>query len=58
MMSLQGATLRPDDDANERIYGQKLPSKEIALHGAVPVPPAARTLTATLNQHSPKNLSK
>src|ERR1700735_2493388 len=57
-ISLEGSTLRPDNDSNERIYGQKLPSKEIALHGAVPVPPAARTLTATLNQHSPKNLSK
>jgi len=57
-ISLEGSTLRPDDDANERIYGQKLPSKDIALHGAVPVPPAARPLTATLNQHSPKNLSK
>ncbi len=57
-ISLEGSTLRPDDDANERIYGKKLPSKEIALHGAVPVPPAARLLTSTLNQHSPKNLSK
>jgi lipid-binding SYLF domain-containing protein len=57
-ISLEGSTLRPDDDANERIYGKKLPSKDIALHGAVPVPPAARLLTATLNQHSPKNLSK
>jgi SH3 domain-containing YSC84-like protein 1 len=57
-ISLEGSTLRPDDDANERIYGKKLPSKEIALHGAVPIPPAARLLTSTLNQHSPKNLSK
>ncbi len=57
-ISLEGSTLRPDDDANERIYGKKLPSKDIALHGAVPVPPAARSLTATLNQHTPKNLSK
>ena len=57
-ISLEGSTLRPDDDANERIYGKRLPSKEIALHGAVPVPPAAKLLTATLNQHSPKNLSK
>jgi len=57
-ISLEGSTLRPDDDANERIYGKKIPSKEIVLHGAVPVPPAARSLTATLNQHSPKNLSK
>jgi len=57
-ISLEGSTLRPDDDANERVYGRKLTSKEIALHGAVPVPAAARLLTATLNQHSPKNLSK
>ena len=57
-ISLEGSTLRPDDDANERIYGRKIGSKEIALHGAVPVPEAARSMTATLNQRSPKNLSK
>jgi lipid-binding SYLF domain-containing protein len=56
-ISLEGSTLRPDEDANERIYGKKLPSKDIALHGAVPVPPAAKLLTSTLNQRSPKNLS-
>ena len=57
-ISLEGSTLRPDEDANERIYGKKIPSKDIALHGVVPVPPAARLLTSTLNQRSPKNLSK
>ena len=57
-ISLTGSTLRPDNDANERIYGKKLPAKEIALHGAVPVPKSADMLTATLNQRSPKNLSK
>jgi SH3 domain-containing YSC84-like protein 1 len=57
-ISLNGSTLRPDNDANERIYGKKLPAKEIALHGAVPIPPSARLLIQTLNQHSPKNLSK
>lgn len=56
-ISLEGSTLRPDDDANERIYGKKLPSKDIALHGAVPVPPSAKLLTSTLNQRSPKNRS-
>src|SRR5271163_3950774 len=55
-ISLEGSTLRPDNDSNERIYGKRMPSKDIALHGAVPVPPAARGLTASLNQHSPKNL--
>jgi lipid-binding SYLF domain-containing protein len=57
-ISLEGSTLRPDNDANERIYGKKLDAKEIALHGAVPVPPSAKLMTDTLNQRTPKNLSK
>ncbi|HXJ18479.1 MAG TPA: lipid-binding SYLF domain-containing protein [Candidatus Polarisedimenticolia bacterium] len=57
-ISLAGSTLRPDNDANERLYGKKIGAKDIALHGAVPVPSAARALIGTLNQHSPKNLSK
>jgi len=57
-ISLEGSTLRPDNDANERIYGRKIDAKDIALHGAVPVPPAAKLLISTLNHHSPKNLSK
>jgi SH3 domain-containing YSC84-like protein 1 len=56
-ISLEGSTLRPDNDANERIYGKRIPAKDIVLHGGVPIPAAARTLTATLNQHSPKNKS-
>ena len=57
-ISLEGSTLRPDNDANERIYGKKLDAKEIVLHGAVPVPPSAKLLILTLNQHSPKLVSK
>ena len=57
-ISLEGSTLRPDNDANERVYGKKMDAKEIALHGAVPIPGAARLLISTLNKHSPKNLSK
>jgi len=53
-VSLEGSTLRPDNDANERVYGKKISAKDIVLHDAVPIPAAARTLTATLNQHSPK----
>jgi SH3 domain-containing YSC84-like protein 1 len=56
-ISLEGSTLRPDNDANERIYGKRISAKDIALHGAVPIPPSAALLTATLNQRSPKNLS-
>ena len=57
-ISLEGSTLRPDNDGNETIYHQKLDAKEIALHNAVPVPPSAKLLIDTLTQHSPKNLSK
>lgn len=54
-ISLDGSTLRPDNDANERIYGKKIDAKDIVLHGAVPVPPSAKLLISTLNQHSPKH---
>jgi len=56
-ISLEGSTLRPDNDSNERIYGKAVDAKDVALHGAVPIPASARALINTLNQHSPKNLS-
>jgi lipid-binding SYLF domain-containing protein len=57
-ISLEGSTLRPDNDGNKKIYGKELEAKDIALHNAVPVPPAAKLLIDTLTTHSPKNLSK
>jgi lipid-binding SYLF domain-containing protein len=56
-ISLEGSTLRPDNDANRRIYGKDIDAKDVALHGAVPIPASARMLINVLNQHSPKNLS-
>ena len=57
-ISLNGATLHPDDEANQLLYGRRITGREIVLHGAAPVPPAATPLISVLNQHSPKNLSK
>jgi len=57
-ISLEGASLRPDNDANERVYGRKVTSKDVALHGAVPIPHSAKLLIEILNQHSPKNRAK
>lgn len=57
-VSLEGSTLRPDNDANEKLYRKNLEAKDIVLHNAVPVPPSAKLLIDTLTQHSPKNLSK
>jgi SH3 domain-containing YSC84-like protein 1 len=57
-ISLEGSTVRPDNDANERIYGKKLEAESIIFKGAVAVPPAAQKMVAYLNQKSPKNLSQ
>src|SRR6266403_1105125 len=56
-LSLEGSTVRPDNDANERIYGKKIEAESIVFKGAVAVPPAAQKMIAYLNQKSPKNLS-
>jgi lipid-binding SYLF domain-containing protein len=57
-VSLEGSTLRPDNEANEKIYGKKLPAKDIVLHRAVRAPASARQLLAVLNRKSPRNKSK
>jgi len=56
-VSLEGSTVRPDGDANERVYGKKLEAEDIIFRGAVAVPPPAQKLIAYLNRKSPRNLS-
>ncbi len=56
-ISLAGSSVRPDNDANARVYGKKVDAQSIVFKGAVAVPPAAQKLVAFLNQKSPKNLS-
>jgi lipid-binding SYLF domain-containing protein len=56
-ISLEGSTLRPDNDANAKLYGGEHPAKDIVLKGVVAPPPAAGKLLATLNHKSPKNSS-
>jgi lipid-binding SYLF domain-containing protein len=50
-IALQGATLRPDEDANKEMYGAKLTNKEI-LTGDVKRPAAAGPLNAALSKYS------
>ena len=57
-VSLEGSTLRPDNDANKNLYGKKIEAKEIVLNGAVKAPPSASTLISTLDKASPVNKSK
>src|SRR5579864_3656002 len=53
-ISLAGSSVRPDNDANARIYGRKVEAESIIFKGAVAVPPAAQKLISLLNQKSPK----
>ncbi len=56
-VSLEGSTLRPDNGANEKVYGKKVTATQIVREGAVPAPSAAQKLISLLNKHSPKNRS-
>ena len=57
-VSLEGSTLRPDDNATEDVYGQKFTAREIVLGGHVEVPESGRHLVAVLQKGSPHNESK
>src|SRR5436309_7862064 len=56
-ISLEGSTLRPDNGANEKLYGRSLTAKEILREGKVSAPTAAQQLDAELTKASPKNRS-
>lgn len=56
-ISLEGSTVRPDNGANEKLYGKKVEATDIVRKGAVAVPPSGQELVALLNKKSPKNLS-
>ena len=56
-ISLEGSTLRPDNSANESLYGKKVNATAIVREGVVPAPPAAQKMISLLQKKSPKNLS-
>src|ERR1700720_3205002 len=53
-VSLEGSTLRPDDDANRRLYGRDVTAERIITESKVEAPPAAHDLLATLQRASPR----
>ncbi|MGC2763998.1 MAG: lipid-binding SYLF domain-containing protein [Candidatus Acidiferrum sp.] len=52
-ISLEGSTLRPDNDANTKLYGKEVKADAIVLKDAVKPPPSARLLLRTLDKKSP-----
>jgi lipid-binding SYLF domain-containing protein len=57
-ISLEGSTLRPDNKANERIYGRKIKAKAILLGNRVAIPSSGRHLVHVLQANAPRNESK
>jgi lipid-binding SYLF domain-containing protein len=53
-VSLEGSTVRPDNDANRRIYGEKVSARDIVLRHETPTPPASQ-LIATLDARTPQH---
>jgi len=56
-IALEGSTVRPDNGANEKIYGRDVPAKQIVLSGSVAAPPSAKRLIATLDSKTPRHKS-
>jgi len=56
-ISLAGATVRPDNDANLRVYGKELSAREIVLGNAVKPTKASQRMISYLNRRTPTNTS-
>jgi SH3 domain-containing YSC84-like protein 1 len=54
-VSIDGATMRPDDDANKDMYGKEMSNRDI-VRGNVTSPPAAARLLAELNRYSSRRV--
>jgi lipid-binding SYLF domain-containing protein len=52
-VSLEGSTIRPDEEANRRLYGKDVSAATVITESRVEAPPAARGLIATLQKASP-----
>ena len=57
-MSLEGLTLRPDNNANKKVYGKNVSARSIVLENAVPAPASAEPLIAVLNQYGESPTAK
>jgi len=53
-VSLQGASIEPDNDANKKLYGKEIGIKEI-VNGSQEAPAAAKPLVSLLDQTSPSH---
>ncbi len=57
-VSLEGTSLRPDDDASAQVYGRKLTARSIVTGSGTRTPASGQTLVNALQRNSPRNESK
>jgi len=56
-ISLEGSSLRPDNDASADVYGRKITAREIVLGGKASVPESGQHLVRVLQKNAPHNES-
>ena len=54
-VSLDGATLNPDSDANQRLYGKAVSASEVVRTGNITATPAGTSLAELLDSRGPKH---
>jgi SH3 domain-containing YSC84-like protein 1 len=57
-ISLEGSTLRPDNDASADVYGRKITAREIVMGHKLAVPASGRHLVRVLQKNAPHNESE
>lgn len=57
-ISLEGSTIRPDDEASEQVYGHAIKAKEIVRSQKMSVPATGRILVDVLQKSAPHNESE
>ena len=57
-MSLEGTSVRPDDDAARQVYGRKMTARSIVTGKRIAVPESGRHLIDVLTKNAPYNESK
>jgi SH3 domain-containing YSC84-like protein 1 len=57
-VSLEGSTLRPDDDASADVYGHPIKAKDIVRSDKMGVPATGRHLVNVLQKSAPRNESE
>ncbi len=56
-VSLNGTVVRPNEEANRRLYGKAVTAKEVLEEGALKAPEDAQPFIAALEKYAPRNVS-